>query len=447
MADGTTDKNGNEVYSVVFRYLKNGKAMETLLTIEKADDISALGISKLLIDRIETYGVDDEKIINQCYDGAAVMSGQHGGVQTLIQQHYGRTILYVHCFNHRLHLVITDVLKNINACRLFIGEVKLLHKVRREYEGTNIPRLMEQRWSGHLNAINSIRKNYDELLETLTKIKEGYSRKFDGDDMASASGLASSMMQKNFIFMLHVLHELLNAIGPANQILQKRDVGFRLAMPVIEAALESVQRFRTDDAFDSFLQSTEDKMYPDEDVPRPRRIRRRSSRLNESIVMETLGDDSRDDLKPVYFEIIDNITNEFEKRFHNNSAILTALSDLNTITDSNFDRKTLEPLERIGLILPFEAELDVVSRYLIKEKDKPENAESSNLKILFPVRSAFPQSYRLFEACESSTSVNECAFSALARIDVMKRMSMSTDLRCQLSVFVIYHLWHSKNKD
>lgn len=154
--------------------------------------------------------------------------------------------------------------------------------------------------------------------------------------------------------------------------------------------------------------------------------------------METLGDDSRDDLKPVYFEIIDNITNEFEKRFHDNSAILTALSDLNTITfsNSNFDRKILEPLERIGLILPSEAELNVVSRYLIKEKDKPENAESSNLKILFPVRSGFPQSYRLFEACEtfgSSTSVNECAFSALARIDVMKRMSMSTQRLCDLS--------------
>lgn len=49
MADGTTDKNGNEVYSVVFRYLKNENAMEILLTIEKADDISALGISKLLL--------------------------------------------------------------------------------------------------------------------------------------------------------------------------------------------------------------------------------------------------------------------------------------------------------------------------------------------------------------------------------------------------------------
>lgn len=211
LADGTTDKNGDEVYSVAFRYLKNGSPVETLLTIEKADDISALGISQLLIDRIETYGIDDKKIINQCYDGAIVMSGEYGGVQALINQHYNRLIPYVHCFNHRLHLVVNDVLKNISACQLFIGEVKLLRnffvrfKVRKEYEGTNIPRLIETRWSGHLNAIKSIRKNYNELLKTLTKIKEGNGHKFGGDDMALASGLANSMEQRNFIFMLYVL--------------------------------------------------------------------------------------------------------------------------------------------------------------------------------------------------------------------------------------------------
>lgn len=54
MADGTTDKNGNDVYSITFRYLKDGSPVETLLTIEKVDDISAFGISNLLIDQIET---------------------------------------------------------------------------------------------------------------------------------------------------------------------------------------------------------------------------------------------------------------------------------------------------------------------------------------------------------------------------------------------------------
>lgn len=191
-----------------------------------------------------------------------------------------------------------------------------------------------------------------------------------------------------------------------------------MAKPVIDAVLESVQRFRTDEAFNSFLQLTEQTLNTfDEQTPRPQRIRQRSSRLNNSIVMETLGEDSREvGLKPVYFEIIDSIISEINKRFHENSDILMALSELNEI-NTNFDRKILEPLQRIGLTLPSDAEFQVVLKYFVQEKEKPDNAESSNLKILLPVRSAFSETYRLFEACKtfgSSTSVNECAFSALA---------------------------------
>lgn len=228
---------------------------------------------------------------------------------------------------------------------------------------------------------------------------------------------------------------MLNVIEPANQILQKREVGFRVAKPVIDSVLEMVQKFRSDEAFNGFLQLTEETMDTFEYAPRPQRIRQRSSRLTDSVVMETIGEGSTDNMKPVYFEIIDSICNEIEKRFHHNSDILNALSDLSEMK-SNIDRKVLEPLEKIGLILPTEAELNVVSNFLMKEKEKPENAKISNLKMLFPVRSAFPETYRLFEACEtfgSSTAVNECAFSALARIDVLKRMSMSTQRLCDLS--------------
>lgn len=94
-------------------------------------------------------------------------------------------------------------------------------------------------------------------------------------------------------------------------------------------------------------------------------------------------------------------------------------------------------MEKIAFTLPSEAELNLVSKEKVKEK--PENAERSNSKMLFPVKSAFPETYCLFEACEtfgSSTAVNEYAFSALTRIDSMKRMSI-----CQLSVFTTYLLW------
>lgn len=443
MADGTTDKNGIEVYSIAFRYIKNSVPKETLLAIEKADDISASGIKTLITNRIESYGIDQRKIISQCYDGAAVMSGHRGGVQKLLQQHYNRVIPYVHCFNHRLHLVVVAVISENNACRLFIGQVRLFHnffrrfKVRKEYGGTNIPQLIEQRWSGHLKAIQSIHKNYDELIKTLLQIKEGNSRCFDSEDLALASGLIGSLTDMKFIFLLHFLHELLNILEPANKILQRRDIGFRLAMPVIEAVLNSVQSLRTDESFDRFLKSTQDVMDQFEHLRRPQRIRERSSRLSHSIVMETLGEDIGDNgLKPIYFEVIDNIVTEINRRFHENNDILSALSKLNDDSLGNLDLNALKPLETLGLKLPSESEFNVVRKYLEKERENQDNSDKSYMNILYAVRSAFPVSFSLFEACEtfgSSTSFNECAFSALARIDTVRRMSMLNTRLCDLT--------------
>lgn len=58
------------------------------------------------------------------------------------------------------------------------------------------------------------------------------------------------------------------------------------------------------------------------------------------------------------------------------------------------------------MTLPSEAELKVESNFLIKEKGKPENAESSKCNIM-----------------------NECEFPALAKIDIVKHMSMLTQMK------------------
>ena len=44
----------------------------------------------------------------QCYDGASVMSDHLSGVQQRIKEHCARAI-YIHCFAHRLNLVVVDV--------------------------------------------------------------------------------------------------------------------------------------------------------------------------------------------------------------------------------------------------------------------------------------------------------------------------------------------------
>lgn len=454
MADGTKDKNGREIISIAFRYLKNGKPVETLLAFVRADDITAKGITDLIIEKITEYAVGVAKIICQCYDGASVMSGKYGGVQTLIQDILGRKIPYIHCFNHRLHLIVIAVVSEIDSCRLFFDQVRLLHtffnrfKVRRIYDGTNIPRLIETRWSGHFKAIQTIAKNYGELLDALKKIQNENAHKFDADDIALASGLTTAITEKKFLFMLKFLCEILSLIEPGHKMLQSREVGFRQAKPIMEAIFESLKELRTDESFQRFFKSVEELILSYEnEAPeaRPQRIRQRCSRLNDSIVMATLGErqieigaqneDQRQIIlaKSQYFDIIDRILMEMNRRFQENSDILIAITEVNNLESDDFDRNALEPLNEINLTLPSEAELTVVKKFLSKEENKKGN---STLQNLFPVREAVKDTYRLLEAAEtfgSSTAIAECSFSALSRIDTVRRMAMTDKRLCNLT--------------
>lgn len=226
----------------------------------------------------------------------------------------------------------------------------------------------------------------------------------------------------------------LGIIDPANEILQKRDVGFPKASLIIDATLENIKRFRSDENFDRFCQTVETIISTNGITPRIRRAPRRSSRLRDSIVMSTIGQSESGNetpqLKAMFFEIIDRICNEMEARFNNNSSILNAISSANDLS-----RNKLLPLLELGVKLPSESELSVVKTFLDKEKEKPEQQNSSILQMLTPVKDAFITTFDLFEAIEtfgSSTSVNECAFSAVSRIDTVKRMSMNSQRLCDL---------------
>ena len=55
---------------------------------------------------------DKVMCVAQSYDGASVMSGVHGGVQTLFRNNHPAAI-YVHCHGHDLNLVIVHTCSSI----------------------------------------------------------------------------------------------------------------------------------------------------------------------------------------------------------------------------------------------------------------------------------------------------------------------------------------------
>ena len=78
-------------------------------------------------------------MVSQAYDGASVMSGARGGLQALVCSFYGRSVIYIHCFCHRIHLVVISVMRSIEEIKDHFGTVK------EQYCSGSLKRLIETR--------------------------------------------------------------------------------------------------------------------------------------------------------------------------------------------------------------------------------------------------------------------------------------------------------------
>lgn len=107
------------------------------------------------------------------FDGASVMNGYKSGVAKCLQDILRKSIPYVHCFNHRLRLVIIDTVK-----LEFFDHIQMIYtafkkpKIKKMYEGTAVKRLIYTRWTGHHQAAKAVRTNYPQIVSTLRKLKD-----------------------------------------------------------------------------------------------------------------------------------------------------------------------------------------------------------------------------------------------------------------------------------
>lgn len=441
--DGTKDLKGDECVSMAARFVYKGVPTEALIFFETTENVDAEAFTKLLLDSLKSYGIDPTRIISQCYDGAPVMNGYKSGVQKRLQDELNKTIPYVHCFNHKLRLVIVSTIKQINPVKELFDQIQLIYstfkkpKIKKIYEGSAVKRLIDTRWTGHYQSTKAVLANYTEIVSALKYVQDDKrnSLKLDGDDIAICIGILNIITKKKFAFLLIFMDELLSALAPADTIFQKREISYRRAIPVLEAVKTTVGEYRDPEGFDQLMEKTNALMGTIPVVVRPaRRIqRRRSTMLRDFVVEETLGERSDDDdsIKSCFFEIIDVTLMEFDKRFTENDEILLALSSSDEMQLNN-----LKPLEQLGLKLPAEHELRTAKIYL--EKKKNEFSESVNgndsrfnvLATLFDMREVFPDVYSLYAAIETfgcSTAVCEASFSALSQINIPKRVSMSNE--------------------
>ena len=133
IADESRDTGHKEQMSLVIRYVTkddqdNGKNIikESFLRFAACGSLDAAGLCDTLLSNLRDCGIDLGGCVAQCYDGAAVMSGRCSGVQARVRELCPKAV-YVHCFAHRLNLIIVDVVHSTARADDLFTLLQLLH--------------------------------------------------------------------------------------------------------------------------------------------------------------------------------------------------------------------------------------------------------------------------------------------------------------------------------
>ncbi|KAK6489063.1 zinc finger MYM-type protein 6-like [Huso huso] len=208
-ADGTRDPTGCENISIVVCFVTvNDEIRERLLTIATTDSFGAETFANTIVTEITEAGLCPSKILSQCYDGANVISGCHGGVQKILQDKLGREVPYIHCFNHQLHLVIVHAMSSEEKVEEFFNVCSSLYKFLRKptaavlYKGKKLKRLLEQLWTGHYCTVGVVVKLFNSIVDILSEIQS--TRGHGTEVKIEAIGLLKQVSAVDFKFTAHI---------------------------------------------------------------------------------------------------------------------------------------------------------------------------------------------------------------------------------------------------
>ncbi|XP_040079610.1 zinc finger MYM-type protein 1-like [Ixodes scapularis] len=326
------------------------------LIVDESRDISKTEQLSVVV----RCGIHLKNCIAQTYDGASVMSGKSKGVQALLKLEVPQA-LYVHCFNHRLNLVIVDACKSFDSARTFFSLIEMLYvflggsathalfiTVQKQVCGTTIePKgISETRWTCQINACKAVLHALPAIIVTLTKIAEGGRSR-----SAEARGI---LHQLNFTFVSHlsIFSELLGELQILSDY-QNKNCDLTHASMMVSVVLDRFRYLRTSEGFSSIwsqclsVAETNGIRLVEE-----RRINRLPAHLAKYLTEAQLpGEDpsystENDCRVHVFLPILDRTCEELKRRFSDSDLILKGLNCFQPQHDRFMDISLVEPFAK-----------------------------------------------------------------------------------------------------
>ncbi|XP_057760849.1 uncharacterized protein LOC130981262 [Arachis stenosperma] len=228
--DEARDESKREQMSVVLRFVdKHGCVQERFFDLIHVSDTYSLTLKTEISSVLSRHNLDIQNLRGQGYDGASNMRGEWNGLQALFLKDCPFAY-YIHCLAHRLQLALVSAAKEV---------VDLINWYFAKSWST--------RW-GHLNSVRSLLCMFDATCEVLEKSTEEGNFSTRGDASAAYDAITSF----EFVFVLHLMRNILEVSHDLCQALQRKNQDILNALTLVSTTKTLIQRMR-ESSWEAFI--------------------------------------------------------------------------------------------------------------------------------------------------------------------------------------------------
>ncbi|KAJ1685343.1 hypothetical protein LUZ63_016733 [Rhynchospora breviuscula] len=374
LIDESRDVSIKEQMAMILRFVNDeGKVLERFAGIQHIERCTAVALKEALVNMLCSHKLSISMLRGQGYDGASNMRGEFNGVQKLIRDE-NPYAFYVHCFAHQLQLVVVTVSTSTPAIADFFNYVPLivntvgascmrkdallarqhdllLEKVengeiltgRGLNQESSLARPGDTRWGSHLKTLLRILVMWEAIIDVLEIAKKDSVKPTCN---GGAFGLIGKMESFDFVFIMHLMIELLSTTDILSRALQRKDQDIFEAMHLIMGVKDSLQDMR-DNGWEPLFKRV--KIFCDKneievpDMDKEVNARGTSARRRQKVTNMHFYQ------VEIFLAAIDSIMSKMNHRFGEvSSELLACMASLNPRNSfSNFDVDRLVRLAEI----------------------------------------------------------------------------------------------------